>query len=127
MGVSESVRFWGFLRQYEDVVGIMSSATVFVNPSVFEGFGMSQLEAMAAGTPVVAYDLESYQEYARSGVNCLLTARYDFQGFVENVRNVLLHPDIARDMSEAGIETARQFSWKKMAEEVRGIYSSIIR
>ena len=88
---------------------------------------MSQLEAMAAGTPVVAYDLESYQEYARKGVNCLLAACRDFEELLENVKDVLLHPDFARDISEAGIETARQFSWKRIAEEVRGIYSSIIR
>lgn len=126
MGVTESVRFWGFLKRYEDVARIMSSGTVFVNPSIFEGFGLTLLEAMAAGTPVVAYDLEGYKEYARSGVNCLLAARYDFQEFLENVKSLILDPYIARGVSEAGIETAKEFSWKRMTERVRHTYSSVV-
>lgn len=127
MGVSESVRFWGFLKRYEDVARIVSSANLFVNPSVFEGFGLTVLEAMAAGTPVVACDLEGYKEYAQNGVNCLLAARDDFEQLVENVKSIVLHPDIARSMSAAGIETARQFSWQKTAERVRETYSSVAR
>lgn len=127
IGVSKFIRFWGFLKEYADVVRIMSSATVFVNPSLFEGFGMAGLEAMASGTPVVAYDLESYEEYAKNGVNCLLSTCFDFEDLLDNVKSVLLDPDIARDISERGIETAKQFSWKKMAEETRDIYSSLVR
>jgi len=127
MGVADSVRFWGFLKRYEDVARIVSSATVFVNPSIFEGFGLTLLEAMAAGTPVVAYDLEGYREYARSGVNCLLAARNDFEQFLDNAKSIVLHPDVLRDVSEAGIETAKQFSWEKTAGRVRKTYSSIVR
>lgn len=126
MGVTDSVRFWGFLKRYEDVARIVSSGTVFVNPSIFEGFGLTLLEAMAAGTPVVAYDLEAYREYARTGVNCLLAARYDFERFLENVKSLILDFDIARGVSEAGIETAKEFSWEKMAERVRHTYSSVV-
>jgi len=126
IGVSESVRFWGFIKRYEDVTRIVSSATVFVNPSVFEGFGLTVLEAMAAGTPVVAYDLEGYREYARNQANCLLAAPNDFQRFLDNVKSVVLRPDIARDLSEAGIETAKRFGWREMAERVRQIYSSVV-
>jgi glycosyltransferase involved in cell wall biosynthesis len=127
IGVTESVRFWGFLKRYEDVARIMSSGTVFVNPSIFEGFGLTLLEAMAAGTPVVAYDLEGYREYARNRVNCLLAARYDFEGFLENVKSLILDPGMARGVSEAGIETAREFSWKKMTEKVRSTYEATLQ
>ena len=107
------------------VLNSVSSGTVFVNPSVFEGFGLTVLETMAAGTPVVANDLERCKEYARNKVNCLLAARYDFERFLQNVKSLILDPDIARGVSEIGIETAREFSWKKMIEKVRSIYLSM--
>jgi alpha-1,3-rhamnosyl/mannosyltransferase len=125
MGVTESVRFWGFLKRYEDVARIVSSGTVFVNPSIFEGFGLTLLEAMAAGTPVVAYDLESYREYARDGVNCLLARPYDFEEFTDNVKRIIVDETVANGISRMGIETASQFGWAKMAQRMRDIYLSV--
>lgn len=125
MGVTDSVRFWGFLRRYEDVARIVSSGTVFVNPSIFEGFGLTLLEAMAAGTPVVAYDLESYREYARDRVNCLLARPYDFEEFTDNVKRIIVDETVANGISRMGIETASQFGWAKMAQRIRDIYLSV--
>jgi len=125
MGVTEAVRFWGFLKRYEDVARIVSSGTVFVNPSIFEGFGLTLLEAMAAGTPVVAYDLESYREYARDGVNCLLARPYDFEEFTDNVKRIIVDETVANGISRMGIETASQFGWAKMAQRMRDIYLSV--
>ena len=125
MGVADSVRFWGFLKRYEDVARIVSSGTVFVNPSIFEGFGLTLLEAMAAGTPVVAYDLESYREYARDGVNCLLARPYDFEEFTDNVKRIIVDETVANGISRMGIETASQFGWAKMAQRMRDIYLSV--
>jgi glycosyltransferase involved in cell wall biosynthesis len=123
MQVSSHVRFWGFLKRQEDVIRILSSATVLVNPSVFEGFGMVLLEAMAAGTPVVAYDLEAYQEYAKHKRNCLLAPVHDFEQFANNVKEIILDPAIAGRISGNGTETAKQFAWDKMAQRMRMIYS----
>jgi glycosyltransferase involved in cell wall biosynthesis len=125
IGVSEHVKFWGFLRP-DDVARIMSSASVFVNPSLFEGFGMSVLEAMAFGTPVAAYDLEAYREYAKDGANCLLASPRDLDCFTNNVRNLIVSPAIARNMSRNGIETARRYDWSRIAEKVRAIYRKVI-
>jgi glycosyltransferase involved in cell wall biosynthesis len=125
MGVTESVRFWGFLKRYEDVARIVSSGTVFVNPSIFEGFGLTLLEAMAAGTPVVAYGLESYREYARDGVNCLLARPYDFEEFTDNVKRIIVDETVANGISRMGIETASQLGWAKMAQRMRDIYLSV--
>lgn len=125
MRVSSHVRFWGFLKRHEDVIRILSSATVLVNPSVFEGFGMVLLEAMAAGTPVVAYDLEAYQEYAKHKRNCLLAPLHDFEQLANNVKEIILDPAIAGHISGNGTETAKQFGWDKMAQRVRRIYSSL--
>jgi glycosyltransferase involved in cell wall biosynthesis len=122
MGVSRQVTFWGFLRQQEDVTRILSSAAVFVTPSIFEGFGMSVLEAMAAGTPVVAYDLEAYREYARDKVNCMLARPGHFEELVHNVSNLMTSPDNAREISRNGIETARGFDWRRVTEKVRAVY-----
>jgi len=122
MGVSQQVTFWGFLRQHDDVIRILSSAGVFVTPSIFEGFGMSVLEAMAAGTPVVAYDLEGYREYARDRVNCMLARPGDLEGLVYNVSNLIRNPDNAREISTNGIETARGFDWHRVTEKARAVY-----
>jgi glycosyltransferase involved in cell wall biosynthesis len=124
VGVTDSVGFWGVLKRYEDVARIMSSGTVFVNPSIFEG--MTVLEAMAAGTSVVAYDLEGYRECTQNGVNCLLAPRDDFEQSFENVKSIVIHPEIARNTSEAGIETAKQFSWEKITRRLRSAYLPVV-
>jgi glycosyltransferase involved in cell wall biosynthesis len=122
MGVSRQVTFWGFLREHHDVIRILSSARVFVTPSIFEGFGMSVLEAMAAGTPDVAYDLAAHREYARNKVNCMLARPGDFEQLVHNVSNLITGPDFAREISRNGIETARGFDWRRVTEKVRAVY-----
>jgi len=71
--------------------------------------------------------VEGYREYARNRVNCLLAPRDDLEQSLENVKSIVLHPDIACSTSEAGIETAKQFSWEKTAGRVRKTYSSIVR
>jgi len=123
--LSGKVKFWGLMR-HEQVAKLVSSATMFVNPSFFEGFGLTLLEAMAAGTPVVAYDLEGYREYARDGQNCLLAPRYDFGQLLNRAARILSDPPTANRISRSGIETARQFDWEKTAEKVRNVYSSIL-
>jgi glycosyltransferase involved in cell wall biosynthesis len=125
MQVSSHVRFWGFLQRQEDVIRILSSASVLVNPSVFEGFGMVLLEAMAAGTPVVAYDLEAYREYAKHKRNCLLAPLHDFEQLANNVKEIILDPAIAGQISGNGTDTAKQFGWDKTAQRMRTIYSSL--
>jgi glycosyltransferase involved in cell wall biosynthesis len=125
MRISSHVRFCGFLKRQEDVIRILSSASVLVNPSVFEGFGMVLLEAMAAGTPVVAYDLEAYREYAKHKRNCLLAPLRDFEQLANNVKETILDPAIAGHISGNGTETAKQFGWDKTAQRMRMIYSSL--
>jgi glycosyltransferase involved in cell wall biosynthesis len=122
--LSGQVRFWGFIPQ-KQVAKLVSLATVFVNPSFVEGFGLTLLEAMAAGTPVVAYDLEAYREYARDEQNCLLAPGYDFEQLLDRAARILSDPVTTNQISRSGIETARQFGWDKTAEKVRSVYSSI--
>jgi glycosyltransferase involved in cell wall biosynthesis len=122
--LSGQVRFWGFIPR-EQVAKLVSLANVFVNPSFSEGFGLTMLEAMAAGTPVVAYDLEAYREYARDGQNCLLVPRHDFGQLLDRTVQILSDHRMANQISRNGIETARQFGWDKAAEKIRSVYSSL--
>jgi hypothetical protein len=69
--------------------------TVFVNPSVFEIFGMTALNPMAPEMLVVACDLEHRKEQAASGVNCPLLAPREFRPFLDSVEGVILRSDVA--------------------------------
>jgi glycosyltransferase involved in cell wall biosynthesis len=127
LGVIEHVNFLGFASERRAVIKLMSDADVLVSPSMFEGFGMVLLEGMAAGTPVVAYDLEAYRDFAVNQQNSLLVRPGRVDLLAEAVQSVLSDEQLSSSMIRSGLETARRFSWKEIARRARDVYSLIAR
>jgi starch synthase len=121
------------MLQPGEVRQLLSHATVFVCPSVYEPLGIVNLEAMACGTAVVASDVGGIPEVVDDGRTGLLV-RYDANdektfraGLAEAVNQVLADPERARRMGAAGRERAEQeFSWAHVAEQTVDVYRSVL-
>jgi glycosyltransferase involved in cell wall biosynthesis len=113
------VRFLGF-QSDETLAVLYRLAAVFVFPSLYEGFGLPPLEAMASGTPVVTSNVSSLPEVA--GDAAVLVDPYDAIDIKEGIKRVLSDPVLREEMKRKGLQRAREFSWERSAARTREIY-----
>jgi glycosyltransferase involved in cell wall biosynthesis len=116
------VRFLGFVSD-ETLAALYRLAAVFVFPSLYEGFGFPPLEAMAAGTPVVASNLSSLPEVL--GDAALLVDPYDANAIAQAIRRVLVDDALRRDLRIRGLAKVQDYSWEEAARHVRRIYNEV--
>jgi glycosyltransferase involved in cell wall biosynthesis len=116
------VQFTGFVAD-EDLPALYAQADIFVFPSLYEGFGLPVLEAMACGTPVVTTTGGSLPEVA--GDAALLVKPGDVDALTDAVDRLLHDPSLADDLRARGISRARQFSWERAARETLAVYHGV--
>jgi glycosyltransferase involved in cell wall biosynthesis len=124
IGLSANVRWIGPVDE-TDKPSLYRLARVFVFPSRYEGFGLGPLEAMASGTPVVACDASSIPEVV--GDAAFLVAPDDSQAMGGAILSFLTQPDHAAAMRSRGLARARDFSWRRTAENTLDAYRQIIQ
>ena len=118
------VRFLGFLTD-ETLAVLYRLAAVFVFPSLYEGFGLPPLEAMASGTPVVTSNVSSLPEVA--GDAAVLVDPYDAIAIKEGIKAILTDANLAQELRERGLLRAREFSWERSVARTREIYLETAR
>jgi glycosyltransferase involved in cell wall biosynthesis len=116
------VRFLGYLPE-ETLAVMYRLAGVFVFPSLYEGFGLPPLEAMASGTPVVTSNVSSLPEVA--GDAAILVDPYDPHAIADGIYRVLTDADLRRSLRRKGVARAGQFSWEQSVRRVRKIYNEV--
>ena len=116
------VRFLGYLPE-ETLAVMYRLAGVFVFPSLYEGFGLPPLEAMASGTPVVTSNVSSLPEVA--GNAALLVDPYDPEAIADGIYRVLTDDALRHELRQKGVARARQFSWETSVGRVREIYGEV--
>jgi glycosyltransferase involved in cell wall biosynthesis len=118
-GVGSAARFLGSLGE-EDLAVLYSHAGVFVLPSLYEGFGLPVLEAMACGAPVVCSNAGPLPEIA--GEAALLLKPEDPQAWAATMLGVLTNSADAAELRGRGFARARTFSWDTAARATREVY-----
>ncbi len=118
------VRFLGFVPQ-ETLVVLYRLASVFVFPSLYEGFGLPPLEAMASGTPVVTSNVSSLPEVV--GDAAVLVNPYDVEAIADGIRRVLTDDALRVDLRRRGLARAQDYSWERSVRRVREIYHEVAR
>lgn len=108
----------------EDLVGIYNLATVFTIPSLYEGFGLPVLEAMACGCPVITSKEGSLKEVAQDAA--YYVDAYDFENIAQGIKEVFENENLQQELKIKGLENAKRFSWKKTAEETLEVYKRVI-
>jgi starch synthase len=112
-----------------EVIQLLTHATVFVCPSVYEPLGIVNLEAMACGTAVVASRIGGIPEVVDDGVTgFLVDVDDDFpEAFAARVNELVADPELAARFGEAGRRRAvEEFSWRRIAEETVSLYDSLV-
>jgi len=122
LNLQEHVRFLGF--QTEDLLaGLYQLAELFVLPSLYEGFGLCPLEAMASGTPVVASNVAALPEVL--GEAALFVNPRDAGSIADGITTVLDNNSLRSDLIEKGRTRAEAFSWQRTARQIHRIYERI--
>jgi phosphatidyl-myo-inositol alpha-mannosyltransferase len=104
-----------------------AAADVFIGPARGgESFGIVLIEAMAAGLPVVASDIDGWREVVRDGVDGLLVPPDDPPALAGSVRAVLDDPDLARRLGEAGRARAERYAWSTVTGEIERAYDDAV-
>jgi glycosyltransferase involved in cell wall biosynthesis len=110
----------GYVRQ-EDLPGLYTMADLFVYPSLYEGFGLPPLEAMACGVPVITSNSSSLPEVV--GNAAMTFDPRDSRGLVEKMRTLMGDEELRRSYIEQGSIRARQFTWERTARETLKVYA----
>jgi glycosyltransferase involved in cell wall biosynthesis len=118
-GLRRVVHFTGYVP-VDDLPVIYNLGEVFVFPSVYEGFGLPVVEAMACGTPVITTRTSSLEEIA-SGAAEIVDPR-DPEALADAIVAVGSDEARRRDLSARGLARAREFSWSRTAREMLGVY-----
>lgn len=109
------VVFTGYLPD-EDVVGLLREATAFVYPSVYEGFGLPAVEAMAAGAPTLVGDIPVMREIA--GDAAVRVPPADVAAWADALERVIGDPELRSELRRRGIERSAAFRWDRTAAVV---------
>jgi glycosyltransferase involved in cell wall biosynthesis len=121
LGLEDAVHFLGYVAS-EDLPVLYSLARVMVYPSLFEGFGLPVVEAMACGCPVVTSSVSSLPEVA--GDAALLVDPTSVEEIAKGIWRVWTDAGLREIMRARGLARARQYSWKRAAELTAGVYEA---
>ncbi|MDW8396007.1 MAG: glycosyltransferase family 1 protein [Anaerolineae bacterium] len=123
LGLRERVRFVGYVED-DDLPHLYRAASVFAFPSLYEGFGLPPLEAMASGVPVVASNVSSLPEVV--GDAGALVDPLDVSALAEALEQALCDEAWRARCMARGLERAAHFTWQRAAEQVLGLYESVL-
>lgn len=113
----------GFVSQ-EDLISLYNAATLFIMPSIYEGFGLPILEAMSCGCSVVASKGGSLAEVV--GAAGRYVDPYDINSIAGGINEVFNNLDLQKKLSQKGLEQAKKFTWKSTADKTMGVYKGVI-
>jgi glycosyltransferase involved in cell wall biosynthesis len=122
LGVAERVRFIGSITDV-DLPVLYSSADVFVTASLYEGFGLPILEAMACGTPVISSRASSLPEVV--GDAGLLFDPASVEAIALAIQHITSDAQLRMNLKQRGLDRAKQFTWPRAAERTLAVYRSV--
>lgn len=123
LGLQDEVVFTGFVSD-QDLALFYGAADLFVFPSLYEGFGLPPLEAMACGSPVVTSDRGALPEAVAGAA--LTVNPLDIAGLADAMHRALSDAGLRARLRAAGLERARDFDWRRAAEATEAVYAQVL-
>ncbi len=122
LNLEDHVAFLGRVPS-EDLVNLYNAARLLVHPSFYEGFGLTPLEALTCGTPVIASNTAALPEIV--GDAGLLIDPHDIEGLTVAMMRLLTEEELRSDHIQKGLKRAAVFSWQKAAEKTMDVYRKV--
>jgi glycosyltransferase involved in cell wall biosynthesis len=119
----DSIIFTGYLKD-EDLIALYQQALAFIYPSLYEGFGLPVLEAMACGVPVITSNNSSLAEIANDSALCC--DPYSIDEIAQSMQKISESQALRNELAAAGIKKANEFSWEKTAKETAKVLLSCL-
>ncbi len=119
----EQIIFMGYVPQH-DLPIFYNLAKVFVYPSLYEGFGLPPLEAMACGCPVITSNVSSIPEIV--GDAGILIDPYNYIELAKRIEEVMENASLRKELIQKGLKRAKRFSWEKCAKETYEVYEEVL-
>lgn len=120
--ISNNVEFTGFVTDQE-VVHKLNSSRIFVLPSIDEGFGLTVLEAMAAGLPCILSDLPTFKE--NFGSTAVFFEGRNAKSLAQQIMKLLSNPALRMELGKKGQEMAKKHSWENVAKKELKVLESV--
>lgn len=114
----QEIKFLGYVTD-KDILKLYNAAQMFVFPSLYEGFGLPVLEAMACGCPVVISDIPSLSEISSDAA--IKTDPHNYKNLAGTIKRVLLDEQLSKRLIGRGLERVKEFSWEKAAKQMLAV------
>lgn len=122
--LSNNVIFTGLVNE-EELIDLYNEAMIYTFPSLYEGFGLPILEAMACGTPVAASDVSSIPEICGKG-NAVFFNPEEVKDIAQKINSLYSNEDMRDKLIAHGLRRKEEFSWDKMAKQTHNIYEECL-
>jgi len=122
LGLDDRVRFTGYV-DIEDLPAVYNLADIFVYPSLYEGFGLPPLEAMACGCPVITSDVASLPEVVGDAAEKL--DPFDVEALACSMEKFLQDAGLRQEFTAKGLRRASCFTWEKCANDTVAVYNTL--
>lgn len=122
-GLTDRVRFIGFVDD-ADLPTLYSAADLYLFPSIYEGFGLPMLEAMACGVPVIASNVSSLPEVGEG--TAVLLPPHDPAKWTRKINELLADSEQKKQMTTSGYKQVQRFTWEKAANQLLLIYQEML-
>jgi glycosyltransferase involved in cell wall biosynthesis len=122
--LQKNIMFTGYVDE-DDLPALYSGADLFVFPSLYEGFGLPVLEAMACGTAVITSNSSSLPEIAGSAA--LLVDPHSVEAIADAMYHSITEPSLRERLQQEGLQRAAAFTWQRAAKETVQVYERVLR
>jgi glycosyltransferase involved in cell wall biosynthesis len=124
LGLKRDVIFTGYVTE-EHLPMIYNSALLFIVPSLYEGFGLPVLEAMACGTPVIVSNTSSLREIAKEAG--ITVDPHNYYEMSEKMKELITTHRLREELRDKGLEHVRMFSWELCARKTLALYTELYK
>lgn len=123
LGVKNNIHITGYVTD-EELVALYNKATLFAYPSLYEGFGLPLIEAMACGTPVISSNASCLPEVGGDAAHYI--DPYSERGMMDALELVANNSIVRKQLIQKGFERASDFSWKRTAEKTLRVFEEVV-